>query len=88
MITINWIFIVVCFAVFVITQIAKILVSKYLGSAWAKYIPLILLVILCVVYTIITKDVLNGLINGIAVTAFAVYFYQLVKPIIEKIRGN
>lgn len=84
MITISFSFIFVAFGVAVLTELLKWVLNK-----WAKvvkpYLPLMILAVLFVIYSIIAKNALTGLVNALVITAFATYAYDLVKAPIKSI---
>ena len=91
MITISLSFIFVAVAVTAITEVLKFILKKY-ASKFSAYLPYALLVVLFVVYSIISKSALTGIINALVITAFATYFYDAfktpVKVLLNKIKNK
>lgn len=80
-------FIIVCLTVFAVTEILKVTVNRFVNKKWSRFIPLILLVVLCGVYWIVSKDLLLGILNGTVVSMVSVGIYQLLEPLFNKIEG-
>lgn len=80
-------FIIVCLTVFAVTEILKVAVNRFVNKKWSRFIPLILLVVLCSVYWIVSKDLLLGILNGTVVSMVSVGIYQLLEPLFNKIEG-
>lgn len=85
MIKITWTFLLVCICLFAAVQLIKAFFPAD-KHGWVKYIPWILLCLTCIVYGFITKNIWDAILNGATVTAFACYFYDLIKPLIELIK--
>ena len=83
MIKVNWIFFVVVLATLTLVEVGKFFLKKIKLDKVVQFIPLILFAITAIVYGIITRDVLNMLINSLALTACSCYFFDLIKPILD-----
>lgn len=86
MIKVNWIFFVIVLATLTIVEVGKFFLKKFKLDKVIQFIPLILFVITAIIYGIITKDVLNMLINALALTACSCYFFDLIKPLLDFLR--
>ena len=80
-------FIFVCLTVFTVTEILKVTVNRFIDKKWSKFIPLILIVVLCGIYWIVSRDLLLGILNGTVVSMVSVGIYQLFEPLLRKIEG-
>ena len=83
MIKVNWIFFVIVLATLIVVEIGKFFLKKFKLDKVIQFIPLILFVVTAIIYGIITRDVLNMLINALALTACSCYFFDLIKPIVD-----
>ena len=83
MIKVNWIFFVVVLATIILVEVGKFFLKKFKLDKVVQFIPLILFVVTAIIYGIITRDVLNMLINSLALTACSCYFFDLITPIVD-----
>lgn len=84
MISVSLSFVWVALGCAIITEVLKWVFKKWVSKV-SPYLPYIILAVLFVVYSIISKSALTGIINALVITAFSTYAYDVVKAPIKSI---
>lgn len=91
MITISLSFIWIALGVSILTEVLKLVLKKY-ADKFSKYLPYGILAFLFVVYSIVSRNALTGIINALVITAFATYSYDAlktpIKALVDKIKNK
>lgn len=87
MIVITLPFLLVALGLTVLAGILKEVLNKWAGAV-VPYSSAIVLFILFLIYSIIAKSILQGIINAVILTALSFYLSDKVKKIIIKVIAN
>jgi len=76
---------IACISIIVVSQVAKWLLKKFkVSENWSKFLPLIILLISYIVYSILLKDWgFNSMISAVSLTAISCYTYDVFKAIVQ-----
>lgn len=79
---------ITCAVIMILAQVAKVLLKYYNLKAFCKFIPVSILLVSFIVYSIILKEVgMSALASAFSVTAISCYTFDCIKGIAEFIES-